>query len=464
MTEVPKIVYDRLRAALPGQPHPDPDLLTAFAEQALSATERDGILQHLALCGDCRDVIALALPAADGVPSVIADEDSVRTTVLRAGEAGSRKPGLAWPTLRWAALAAGVAVAAAVLLLHPGKLNQATMPSADRQVATTVAPASGAPIASPLADQSAALAKTDEPQAKSESRLSKRLKAERVLTPTPQAEPGILLADNKKDSGQADRPSARARALKFDAHRRGAATESVEVSEAGPEMTPPSAAGNLMARNNLPPSDAPAIEKAKPALPEKEVDEQEQKSKADTVPGTARLQGRNGMSAARLASTTTESVAPHVAWSITGGILQRSLDSGQSWQEALHPDHPLLCYASHDEDVWAGGQAGTLFHSANGGVTWVQGQPSIQTPQLSSDITHLELRNNELRNNEFLKNEAQNDALRRDGRDGVRHPAEVVLPTRHNEIWSTAPHAKTCDNNRPAPHPPTALLPIPPLS
>ena len=447
MTEVPKIVYDRLRAASPGQAHPDPDLLTAFAEQALSATERDGILQHLALCGDCRDVIALALPAADAVPSPIADEDSVRTTVLRAGAPASRKPGLAWPTLRWAALAAGVAVAAAALLLHPGKLNQATMPSADRQVATTVAPASGAPIASPLADQSAALAKTDEPQAKSESRLSKSLKAGRVLTPIPQAEPGILLADNKKDSDQADRPSARARALEFDAQRRGAATQSVEVSEAAPEMTPPAsgAAGNLMARNNPPPSDAPAIEKAKPALPEKEVDEQEQKLKAATVPGTPRLQAMNGMSAARLASTTTESVAPHVAWSITGGVLQRSLDSGQSWQDALHPDHPLLCYASHDHDVWAGGQAGTLFHSANGGVTWVQVQPSIKTRQLSSDITHLELRNNELRNNAFRKNESQNDELRRDAQDSVRHPAEIVLSTRDHEIWSSADLGKTWD-------------------
>jgi hypothetical protein len=75
MAEVPKIVYDRLRAArpvpdrplaepgAPEQSHPDADLLTAFAEQALSATERDGVLDHLALCGDCREVIALALPA-----------------------------------------------------------------------------------------------------------------------------------------------------------------------------------------------------------------------------------------------------------------------------------------------------------------------------------------------------------------------------------------------------------------
>ena len=98
MTEVPKIVYDRLRAARPERAlpdralperlgperaHPDADLLTAFAEQALSATERDGVLAHLALCGDCRDAIALALPAADIVAAPIAAEgEAVRATAV----------------------------------------------------------------------------------------------------------------------------------------------------------------------------------------------------------------------------------------------------------------------------------------------------------------------------------------------------------------------------------------------
>src|SRR6202165_1843521 len=114
MTEVPKIVSDRLRTALPEQAHPDADLLSAFAEQALSATERDGILQHLALCGDCRDVVALALPAATVAPPQTAPqtagEDRVKAAGSRAGPPAPHKLSFAWPTLRWAALAAGVAV------------------------------------------------------------------------------------------------------------------------------------------------------------------------------------------------------------------------------------------------------------------------------------------------------------------------------------------------------------------
>ena len=70
MTDVPKIVHNRLRAAEPPpqtQAHPDADLLIGLAEQALSISERNGVLEHLALCGDCRDAVILALPAETAV-------------------------------------------------------------------------------------------------------------------------------------------------------------------------------------------------------------------------------------------------------------------------------------------------------------------------------------------------------------------------------------------------------------
>jgi hypothetical protein len=445
MTEVPKIVYDRLRAALPEQAHPDADLLTAFAEQALSAAEREGVLQHLALCENCRDVVALSLPAADITPPQTADENGVRTTVSQAGSRAPRKLSLAWPTLRWAALAAGAVVAAAVLLVHPGTLNQATPPSVNQQVATAAPPASSPKIASspvplsPIATSptahSAFLAKTDEAQPKSELQLSKKLKAGQVVMPSPQAESGRLLADNKKDSGQADKlsaPADRARAFGYVARSSQAATETVEVSGAAAAVsTEPSAENALMARNETSWNDAPAIEKAKPAL--QEMGDEEQKAQAAAVPGPAKSLARNVMSTAKLASPASPTQAHNVTWAITGGVLQRSVDSGQSWQDALHPNHPLLCYASRDEDVWAGGQAGTLFHSANSGVTWAQVQPSVKARQLSSDITHIEVRNNEVRNEE----------LRRDLRYGVRRPGEILLSTSNNEIWSSADGGKT---------------------
>jgi hypothetical protein len=449
MTEVPKIVHDRLRAALPGrgapeQAHPDADLLAAFAEQALSTAERDGMLQHLALCGDCREVVTLALPAPDLAPPQTAPQtanaDSVRTRLSRAGAPAPHSLSFVWPTLRWAALAAGVAVAAAVLLMHPGKLNQATVPSAHPQIAATAPPASGSqiassPVASSPTDQSAGSAKTDEARPRSDLRLSKELKAGQIVTPSPQAESGVLLADNKKDSRQADKLSASARAFEYDARSRQAATETVEVSGAAAAITSePSTENALMARNETPRNDAPAIEKAKPALQEREANKveannnnDELKTQAATVPGPARALARNVIAAVKLPSPASPTLAYNVIWAITGGVLQRSLDNGQSWQDALHPDHLLLCYTSHDEDVWTGGEAGTLFHSANGGATWVQVQPSAKARRLGSDITRIELRNDALR-----------DVVR-------RGPAEIILSTSTNEIWSSADGGKTWD-------------------
>jgi hypothetical protein len=53
--------------------HPDADQLSAFTEQALPAHERDGVLAHLAVCRDCRAVVALALPEEETVaqPAVV---------------------------------------------------------------------------------------------------------------------------------------------------------------------------------------------------------------------------------------------------------------------------------------------------------------------------------------------------------------------------------------------------------
>jgi hypothetical protein len=46
--------------------HPDADLLTAYAEQILTSSERSQVLEHLAACRQCRDVVSLALePAAE---------------------------------------------------------------------------------------------------------------------------------------------------------------------------------------------------------------------------------------------------------------------------------------------------------------------------------------------------------------------------------------------------------------
>ncbi|MGA2980254.1 MAG: zf-HC2 domain-containing protein [Terriglobales bacterium] len=436
MTEVPKIVYDRLRAARPEQAlpgrtqsepaHPDADLLAAFAEQALSATERDNLLQHLALCGDCREMVALALPDA-GVVAVptAAGTETVRATAILVKSQWSwlSSPKFAWPSLRWAALAAGIAVAASVLLLHPGKLNQSMLPSSNRQGAPAAQLAAGpqnasSPIAPSPMEQPTVLAKTaktDEARLKPGLPMSKKLRTGHSAPPL-QGQSGMLLAENKNGSAQADMlpatPSASARAFDSNASISRGVSETVEASGASVAIETESSSLS----SPMPRSDAPAIEKAKPALQAEVVGPQ--KTEAPVAAAT-RVQGRNVMSSMKLAPSSNQTLAHNVTWAITAGILQRSLDSGQSWQNALRADRPLLCYASHDADIWTGGQAGALFHSSDNGLTWVHVQPSVTTLALSSDVTRIDIR------------------------DNVRGPAEIVVFTNNNETWSSADGGQT---------------------
>ncbi|HEY3971513.1 MAG TPA: YCF48-related protein [Candidatus Sulfotelmatobacter sp.] len=117
MQNVPKIVRERLRSTTPAVNHPDADALTAFAEQALPDSERDIVLDHLARCGDCRDIVALALPTAEPVQA------TVRPSPSRSGW-------LTWPGLRWGFVAAGiVGIASFGVLQYQGRFRAAPMAS-----------------------------------------------------------------------------------------------------------------------------------------------------------------------------------------------------------------------------------------------------------------------------------------------------------------------------------------------
>ena len=384
MTEVPKIVRDRLRAASPERSHPDPNLLTAFAEQALPAIERDGVLKHLALCADCREVLVLALPLAEAVTAPIAaDTESDRITRISKKTERSWLTILAGPSIRWAALAAGVVVAASVLLVHPGKLNQPIVPSENQRVATVastiVSPASGSPITSPLTGQVAA--KTiDDARPNSGPLLSKQLSKK--------------LLSKKPNLGE---------------------KTSTEISKeaVGVDAAPP-VEDSQMARNDVPVNDAPIIEKAKPA--------QQQPAETETAGTNEQLKNQP------LALAEDQTFARNVTWAIMAGILQRSVNNGQNWQSALHADRPLLCYASHGEEVWAGGQAGILFRSIDDGVTWAQLQPSVKGQQLGADITHIDIQTDNIHGN-------------------VSGPTPIIVFTSNNEVWTSRDGGITWQKN-----------------
>src|SRR6516162_4768047 len=63
MPELSNLLRQKLgEAQNGGETHPDADTLTALTEQLLPAAERQQVLAHLAVCGPCRDVVALSQP------------------------------------------------------------------------------------------------------------------------------------------------------------------------------------------------------------------------------------------------------------------------------------------------------------------------------------------------------------------------------------------------------------------
>lgn len=461
MTDVPKIVYERLRAAeLEQRPaagqaresmHPDANLLTAFAEQALSANERDRVLEHMALCSECREVVAIGLPTESvGTVPVAAQVQNEPVPVPLVSKPASHNVFVfAWPSLRWAALAAGVAVVGSVLLLRPGKLNQS---SGSRQIASTAAQGSvdGRPDITSIPsnaltarDNQEVTRKADDAPSKENASLggnaAQKLKGQQILAPRT-AESPMLPARNKKPSGQADKLAEMptSTALAFDNSASRQTTETTEVAGAASEVSQtsavtPSSDAALMARN-----EAPAVEKAKPALPTAlqgaglAVNGGDQQQGANTVgsaaggalstPAHARSVAKLAVSAnaATAAVAQLDSVQHNFAWTISGGVLRRSQDGGQTWQESLHPDHLLLCYASYRDDIWAAGQGGSLYHSTDGGLTWLQIRPFAKNRALSSDISQIDLQGHDIGN-----------------------PGQIVVSTTNKQIWTSQDGGKT---------------------
>jgi len=436
MSDVPKIVHDRLRASVPGGAHPDADVLTAFAEQALSGAEREGVVRHLARCVDCREVVALSIPPM----AAAAQPRAAREGVAAAGTTGM---GLwswfAWPNLRWAAMAAAVVVFVAVLTLRPEKQHKSMVQTVNEQAERVVpSPDASAKAATPLADQAVApVAGTPSKPDKSNAREAW---APRTIAPQPgrvqtQIDAGFggqLEDDKRADSLESKRnfsfearkltpqaPAARGASVngrivssEQPAQMVGSSQETVEVTAAAGLVQPAPTEDRLMARNVA----APPIEKAKPAAKEEaQLKNQVQDSGPQNKLAAAYSNSDTAFALQKTRSKQSKDVAAQ--WSLAQGKLQRSLDAGTTWQIALQLQHPLLTFGMRGSDVWAGGQGGTLFHSTDSGSTWTMVQPSTKSESLNSDIVAIE----------------------------VRSPAEVVLSTSNNESWSTLDAGKTWD-------------------
>jgi hypothetical protein len=344
MQDVPKIVRARLRQAMPftAESHPDADLLTAFVERAVAGEERDRLLEHFSRCGDCREVVALALPATEA-------------TVPATSGVAARGGWLSWPALRWSAVAAGLLVVSSVGVLksrqhHAEKMLVSTAFAPRNQVSDNTS-------SSLPSSAQTFVSQTTSPSAESGESTEARPKTATAPRNTGAADKRELSADSRSVAG-GNSPS---RELEAMPERDLEAQASADPFEPVAKAKPAGAQGSPVGM-------APA-----PLL------------RADQT----LLQGH---AAAR--------------WMVSpGGALQRSFDGGKTWLEVnVTVDDSMkskaqptifraVSVSANAAEVWAGGSGAALYYTADGGSRWTRVVPSTAGATLSGDIIGIQFSN-----------------------------------------------------------------------
>jgi hypothetical protein len=431
MEHLPKIVRQRLQATAKAELHPDPDLLTAFVEKSLHERERAGVLQHLGQCADCRNVVSLAMPKI-AVPSTIP----------------ARSSWLSWPVLRWGALAACVVVVGAVVTLHyegrqgaepvaekapaekapapPQTLTVETQASKEpgQKLAEKIAPPSPVAPASPPSSASPFQSDRDFEAANKPARQRERAEAGSAAStavvnglatgrlenhPLENNLPGTdqrrsdQLTDNRLAKSDAlkssDKPSAlaggqragAAPASQLAADSASANSPSTESKTAHAEEQPKQQNENLDYASGISETvtvqaEAPPVETAQAAVARAK-DESDKKVQSNSGAGRVVVPrvSRNTHDLSNVTQSTQR-------WTISAdGALQRSFDSGKSWQTIPVANHAVFrALAANDSDIWVGGTAGALYHSSDAGQTWTQIKPVAEGISLTADILRVE--------------------------------------------------------------------------
>ncbi|HVZ61778.1 MAG TPA: YCF48-related protein, partial [Terriglobales bacterium] len=79
-------------------------------------------------------------------------------------------------------------------------------------------------------------------------------------------------------------------------------------------------------------------------------------------------------------------------WKISSaGTLQKSVDSGRTWDDlALPPGARLRAASAVGDQVWLGASGAVLYHSTDGGKQWMRVIPFARGTQLSGEVLAIE--------------------------------------------------------------------------
>ena len=408
MEKLPKIVQQRLQGPAKPGIHPDPDLLTAFAEKSLNDRERAHVLQHLAECADCRSVMSLAMPEIEPARAPSLD----------------RSRWLSWPVLRWGALAACIVVVSAAVTLRYERRPAVEPPLAERAAAAPtdlrlegeVSKQPGQKLAANIAPPSLSGSERDFGAA---GKLAKRReKGTETGMMAAQAEesvsPALAMDQNKKGQEltnnrlasidavrSAEKPAEPAAPVPLSAAKTAGPGQQTKARNDAVDFSDRASTQAVMVGN----APAPVPEAAQPA-------ERKAKDESRTNESQKQVQAVSGGASAgsladRKADTLSGLTAPAATvqyagrlragnstlrWTLSAdGVLQRSFDSGKTWQTIPVANNVTFrALAANDSDIWLGGAAGALYHSSDAGQHWTRIKPVVDGKSLAADIVTVE--------------------------------------------------------------------------
>ena len=392
---LPKSARDLLARQVAADEHPSADLLNGYVEQSLTAGEMAQVMNHLAACGECREIVFLAntVKEEDAVPAVAAAVPA-RQDEIAAMTAGVGKP--RWPWWKWAMPAFAVVVLAVGGLLERDR----RLAAPHHDVGETVAMNHPAPTTALKAENNTEPESAPSPSARRDLQITPAESKQRAMDATRQmAKTEELQRDEKEAAG---RKAMELAMSSPSAKRSKDKAVALSVPNAVVIGVPSAAVGGVLgtapqARSvaQPPPAGAPAqTAQAKPPAPAVQADTADlstnfNQSMINNQPNGGNdltymqqqsatlksgLAGSNEAGAASVAEAVAhKKILLHAQWRITSdGHLERALP-GAPWTRVLS-DQPTVfrVIATIGVNVWAGGNNGALYHSVDQGASWTK--------------------------------------------------------------------------------------------
>lgn len=313
--ELPRPIRKALAQPARGEVHPSPDVLTSFMERTLPQDERDRVTDHLALCAGCREAVFLASNAAE---DVIGDNNDLQAAAHH-GPSASVKPRRRWAfVLSWASAAVAVLLIAGALVWRFGSISpvrrDVSTVAVNNQPPAVTRPSASEILSPPETQGKTARIKTTPPKTAS-SRV-----------------PAAIVSGGPKGGEQHQSEASLA------------AAPTIESSQ-----TPPSAV--------VAPKAAAPAPGTRNAFVEHQADILSQLGQAAAI-------AKPTMSMRAFQSAPGQ-------WRVSAdGHLERT-GGADGWTRVLNNEATTFHVVSVvEDDVWAGGEGGVLFHSADNGQHW----------------------------------------------------------------------------------------------